>query len=85
MTKHLLPALVAMLLVLSTGCTLFKKSGRTRENSAIASEVEETYRKRWVEKRAGDLVAQGTSAEAARIQAENEFREKYGFNQAGRK
>lgn len=86
MTKHLfLTALIATLLS-TTGCGLFsKKSGRPKESSAIASEVEETFRKRWVDKRVSELTATGVAAEAARTQADAEFREKYGFSDAKKK
>ena len=80
MTKHLLLLLLAAsALVFSTGCVFGKK--KPKESSAIAGEVEETFRRRWVDKRVGELVAQGTAAEAARTQAETEFRERYRFDQ----
>lgn len=80
MTKRLFPVLLASTVLLSTGCGLFsRKSSQPKESSAIAADVEETFRRRWVEKRVGELTAQGTEAIAARAQAENEFRERYGF------
>ena len=86
MTKYLLRATVVAVLTLSAGCAFSKKKPtRTTENSAIASDVEETFRKRWLDKRIGELVAQGTAAEVARTQADGEFREKFGFNQASKK
>ena len=85
MTKPFLLSLLATALVLSSGCLFSKKSGRAKESSAIASEVEETFRKRWVDKRMADLAATGVTPEAARAQAEREFREKFGFNQTGKK
>lgn len=83
MTKRLLLSVVVATLVLSTGCNLFsKKSGRSKgESGAIASDVEETFHRRWMEKRLAELTAQGVAAENARTQAETEFREKFGFNQ----
>ncbi len=80
MTK--LSSLIAMVaaLLLTTGCLFSKKSGRTKESSAISADVEETFRRRWIEKRVGELTLQGLTAEAARAQADTEFREKYGFN-----
>ena len=79
MTKRLLLVLLASLAVCSSGCTLFRKSDRPKESSAIASEVEESFRRRWMEKRLGELTAQGVEPGAARTQAEAEFRERYGF------
>jgi 1,2-phenylacetyl-CoA epoxidase catalytic subunit len=69
----------------STGCLFSKKSGRSKESSAIAADVEESFRKRWVEKRAAELAGQGTAADAARARAETEFRERYAFTRAGQK
>lgn len=84
MTKPMLLSTLAAVLLLSSGC-LFSKKPRTKETSAIASENEETLRRRWVEKRAGELTAQGTAADSARTQADQEFQDRYGFNQAKRK
>jgi hypothetical protein len=85
MTKFFLPIATVATLALSTGCLFSKKSRTPKESSAIASENEETLRRRWVEKRSAELTAQGTAADAARTQAENEFREKFGFNQGPKK
>lgn len=80
MTTRLSPALLALVLLLTSGCGLFsKKSAKPKESPLIAGEVEETFRRRWVEKRAGELTAQGAEATAARTQAESEFRERYAF------
>jgi hypothetical protein len=85
MTKHLLLTAAVIALALSTGCMFSKKSGKPKESSAIASENEETLRKRWVDKRMSELTAQGTAAETARLQAEQEFRQKFGFSEAKKK
>ena len=86
MTKPLLLITVLASLFLATGCGLFsKKSDRVKENPAIASEVEETFRRRWVDKRVAELTAQGAAAAAARTQAEGEFHEKYGFSNKPKK
>jgi hypothetical protein len=85
MTKPLFLLSLAACLVCTSGCGMFSKKGRVKENPAIASEVEETFRRRWVDKRVAELTAQGTAAEAARQQADTEFREKYGFTPAGKR
>ena len=85
MTKPTLHAALVVLLLLSTGCLFSKKTNRAKESSAISSEVEETFRQRWIEKRTSELVAQGTAAGAARPQAEQEFGDRYGFNQKAKK
>lgn len=80
MMKRLSLALLATTVLLSSGCGVFsRKRSEPKESKAIAADVEETFRRRWVEKRAGELAAQGTEANAARTQAENEFRERYAF------
>jgi hypothetical protein len=71
-------------IALTSGC-IFSKKHRVKENTSITGEVQETFRKRWVDKRVAELVAQGTAAEAARTQAEAEFRTTYDFPTAGKK
>ncbi len=70
--------------VLTAGCLSSKKGPRAKESSAIAREVEEGFRQRWVEQRTTHLVAQGTPASTARPQAETEFRERFAFTKAGK-
>jgi hypothetical protein len=84
MTKSLLLFCLALALSLS-GCTLFKKSAKPKESSAIASETEDSLMKRFIDKRAGELAAQGMAADAARAQATQEFRERYAFTSAAKK
>lgn len=80
MTKRLFPTLLAFSALLCSGCGLFsKKDAKPKESSAIAADVEETFHRRWMDKRVSELTAQGIEANAARAQAENEFRERYGF------
>ena len=69
----------------STGCLFSKKSTRPKESSTIAADVEESFRIRWVGKRASELAAQGTAPDTARSQAEGEFRERFGFAQGAKK
>ncbi len=72
-------ATLIALMPLAGGCSLFSKKARAKESTAIAGEVEATFRQRWVDKRAGELVAQGVAADAARAQAGREFDERYQF------
>jgi hypothetical protein len=81
MIKPLILATLVAALTLTTGCFFSKKPGRKKESSAIATEVEESFRRRWLEKRVSELAAQGVAAEVARPQAEQEFRDRYGFNE----
>ena len=85
MTKAVLLTTSILTLALSAGCLFSKKANRAKESSAISADVEESFRKRWVEKRVGELTAQGTVGDAARTQAEAEFKERYGFTRAGQK
>jgi outer membrane murein-binding lipoprotein Lpp len=86
MTKPLLVSALVVAFALTAGCNMFsKKSARPKESSAIASDVEATFRRRWMDKRVGELTAQGATAEAARAQADAEFREKYPFDQRPKK
>ncbi len=83
MTKPLLLLALTVLALQASGCIFSKKPKTAKENPAIAADVEESFRRRWVEKRAAEIVVKGTAADAAKTQAENEFRERYGFTRAG--
>ncbi|MBL9209220.1 MAG: hypothetical protein JNL92_02065 [Opitutaceae bacterium] len=85
MTKALLLTASLATLLLSSGCFLSKKTNRTKESSAISADVEESFRRRWVEKRTAELTAQGSSGDAAKTKAEAEFRERFGYTRAGNK
>ena len=85
MIKAFLCSACIAALCCSSGCLLSKKAHRVKESSAIAADVEESFRKRWVEKRASELATKGTTADDARVQAEGEFRERFGFTRAGQK
>ena len=85
MTKHTYTLVLLAALILSSGCSFFRKPNRPKESSAISSEVEATFRQRWVEKRVAELTAGGAPAAAARAQAEQEFRERYAFDQKPKK
>jgi lipoprotein NlpI len=77
MIKPLLFSCVALSLL--SGCSVFKRD-KARQETQITAEVQETFRKRWVDKRTADLVAQGTAADAARAQAERDFAATYDFS-----
>lgn len=70
-------------LALLSGCTLFKK--KPKENPAVASEIEEGFKQRWVEKRGAELMALGLRPDLARQQAIDEFRDRYGYTHAAGK
>jgi 1,2-phenylacetyl-CoA epoxidase catalytic subunit len=63
----------------------WKKSAKTKDESAISVETEDSLKQRWLEKRTAELVAQGLTAEAAKAQALDEFKAKYSFTAAAKK
>jgi hypothetical protein len=77
--SSLLLFLAALVSLSATGCNLFRKSKKPKENPAIAAEVEAGFRQRWVDHRTAELVAKGTEAQAAAAQADREFHEKYPY------
>ena len=85
MIKAFLCTLCIALLCGSSGCFFSKRANRAKESSAIAADVEESFRRRWVDKRIAELTAKGTGTDVARNQAETEFRERFGFTRAGQK
>ena len=85
MIKAFLFTLCIASLCWSSGCLFSKKGTRAKESSAISADVEESFRRRWVDKRAAELTTQDTAADVARTKAEAEFRERYGFTGAGKK
>jgi hypothetical protein len=86
MTQRLLLTCLLAALLTTTGCSLFRrKSDQPKDNGAISGEVEESFRRRWVERRAAELTTQGVAAETARTQAAQEFRDKFEYTRAGGK
>jgi hypothetical protein len=65
---------------LFTGCSTFKK--KSPEEKSITTQVEQSFKQRWIERRSSELVGQGQSGEAARNQAVSEFRQRYEFTGA---
>ena len=78
-------SLCCLVLALNSGCSYFKKSSEPKPSGAIASEMEAEFKQRFVDKRAGELAAQGVAPEAARTQANEEFRVRYGATTAAQK
>jgi hypothetical protein len=81
MTRTGLLLALALVAALNSGCFLRRTPKPPKESTAIASEVEATFRQRWLDQRVGQLKAQKVGDEAARTQAETEFREKYEYLQ----
>jgi hypothetical protein len=87
MTQRLLLSCLAASLLTATGCSLLskKKSDQPKDKGAIVSDVEESLRRRWVERRTAELAASGLAADAAQAQATREFREKFEYTGAAKK
>lgn len=85
MTQRLSLLCLALASLFTTGCLFSKKSSKSKENSSIASSVEESFKVRWLDKRTAELVAQGKAQEVARTQATDEFRERFAFTGAEQK
>lgn len=84
MISRLLLSCIVFALPLLSGC-LFSKNRKPKESRAIAGEVEETFKRRWIDQRVTELAAQGLAAEAARTQATQEFETKFEFNRPAKK
>jgi hypothetical protein len=77
--------LSCLAIAMCSGCFHSKKDAKPKESTAIASEVEAGFKQRFMDKRVGELTAQGLAPEAARAQANGEFRDKYGATSAAQK
>jgi hypothetical protein len=83
--NRLVTPLLVLILAFCPGCLFSKKNPKPKENSAVAAETEQAFKQRFVDKRAGELTAQGLGAEAARAQALEEFKARYGYTGAAQK
>lgn len=81
MTRTGLLLALALVAALNGGCFLRRTPKPPKESGSIASEVEATFRQRWVDQRVAQLKAQKVADDAARAQAEAEFREKFEYLQ----
>lgn len=75
--KRLSLLCLAGVVLLSAGC--WHRKGKPKETTAVATDVENHFRDRWVEKRASELVAQGQRADVAHQQALDEFRARFTY------
>lgn len=76
---------LSLVVAATGGCFHWGKNAKPKESSAIASEVEAGFKQRFMDKRVGELTAQGLAPDAARAKATDEFRVKYGFTGAAQK
>lgn len=81
MTSRILIALLAIACAFAgTAChhrtSKAKKDGIT--NTPVA-ELESSFKQRWIEKRTAELVNSGVAADAAKLKAEEEFKDQYAY------
>jgi hypothetical protein len=81
--KRLLPFLLLLPVALAAGCS--HKTKKPKENPALASEVEDNFKQRWVEKRANELMGLGLRPDLARQQALEEYRVRYQYTHSADK
>lgn len=74
-----LVCLAVLVLGSASGCNLFRKSKKPKQNPAIAAELETDFRQRWIDRRAAELKSQGVETPAAGEQAMKEFSEKFPY------
>ena len=88
MPKPLLLSFLAVSVLSASGCAYFRSSRPKSSNTAaveITADVEASFQRRWMDKRVGELTAQGATPEAARLQADGEFRERFSYTKAAQK
>ncbi|MFZ9682376.1 MAG: hypothetical protein ACO3DQ_04130 [Cephaloticoccus sp.] len=73
-------AFLLVLLPAFAGCAAFKK--KPADTQTITTQVEESFKQRWVERRTAELSGQGVAQDEARRRALVEFRDKYEFTGA---
>jgi hypothetical protein len=83
-TKRTLILTLAFTTLALAGCQSWRKENRAKNNKAVVAEVEESFRQRWIERRAAELMNRGVSPNLARSQAIEEFRLNYGFTGAAK-
>jgi len=80
MIKRLfLYALALSVLALSGGCLFPKNFSKDKKDPHVSADMEKEFQQRWLEKRVGDLTAQGMTPDAARTQALAEYKAKYSY------
>lgn len=70
---------IVLLLPVLAGCVGFRKKA---EDKSVTTQVEENFKRRWVEKRIAEITGQGVAQDEARQRALVEFRDKYEYTGA---
>lgn len=76
--RYCLVVLLFLVPILS-GCTGWRKKAPEKP---VTTQVEENFKRRWVEKRSAEIVGEGVPQDEARRRALVEFREKYEYTGA---
>ncbi|HEY1792735.1 MAG TPA: hypothetical protein VGG34_07435 [Opitutaceae bacterium] len=83
--KRLLPLFLAGVLIACAGCHMFSKKKKKppvpKPSKHLAADVEKEFMQRWIDKRTGDLAAQGMTQDAARAQAVAEYKKQYSYTE----
>jgi hypothetical protein len=85
--KRIAPVVLAFALLANFGCHMFSKSknpAAPKESNTVAADDERDFMRRWIDKRASDLVAAGNSSMSARDQAVAEFKVKFSYMDVAR-
>jgi hypothetical protein len=71
--------LLVTTLVLSSGCSFFRKDKKPKPSQAIATEVAQEFRARWIAQRAAELVRTGAAEtqDQATAKAEADYAERF--------
>ncbi len=80
--KRLVPIALAAAVLLSPACHMFsskKNPAAPKESKTVATDTEKDFMRRWLDKRTGELVAQGGTPAAAHAQAVAEFKATYTY------
>lgn len=81
--KRLIFFLLLLPVALAAGCS--HKTKKPKENPALASDVEDSFKQRWVEKRANELMALGLRPDLARQQAIEEYQVRFKYTHSADK
>lgn len=77
MIRPLLLLSLCASVLFTSGCLFSRKAKAPKESSAISSQVEADFHKRWMDQRSAQLVAQGIEAGAAAAQAQKEYEARF--------
>lgn len=80
--KRLVPLALAAIMLAGPGCHLFSKKRNPvapKESPYLATDTEQDFMRRWIDKRTTDLVAKGMSPDDAHAQAVADYKVTYAY------